>query len=346
MRDVQMRICGKHANIARGFTLIELMLAMVIGTFLIAGVFTVYINGRAAQDNTEQQSQIIDDARFAIETLSYDLRVAGFWGQASSAGLIAGAQGVTVNAKTVAPDPLPAITDLIAPDCGILWYTDLENSLAASNDSNIFAGTCIDNADYVPLTDILVTKYASPSELPVASLANNVVYIYSNYFKGEIFIGKTAPTNLDAGNTSDNQIASIHRLRTRVYYIDKNTESSDGYPSLHRLDLDVGPKLSNSMLLPGVENLQIQYGIDTNGDGSVNTYVDADPLDTKQITKVLAVQFWVTVRSREQELPAGTTQTIVLAGNTTVHNDGFRRVVMSSVIKLRNREVYATKSGS
>ena len=343
-----MRIKGKYPGVAKGFTLIELMLAMVIGTFLVAGVFTVYINGRTAQDNTEKQSRMIDDARFAIETISYDLRVAGLWGESNTSQLMRGALGVSaaILPKTVAPNPLPAITDVTAPDCDVLWYSDLKNSLNASNDINLFSGTCIDDADYLPLTDVLVTKYASPSRLPVASLADNIVYAYSNRFEGELFIGKTAPTFLDVATVGASQEGHVHRLKTRVYYIDKNTELSDGYPSLHRLDLDVGPKISNSMLLPGVENLQIQYGVDTNGDGSVNTYVDADPLDTKQVSKVLAVQFWVTVRSRDKELPSGTTQSIVLAGNTTVHNDGFRRVVMSAVVKLRNREVFATASGS
>ena len=339
---------GKYPMIAKGFTLIELMLAMVIGIFLMAGVFTVFTNGRTAQDTVEKQSRLVDDARFAVETLTNDLRYAGFFGKTNSYEYLRGEKNSdsAILPKTV-PNPgdsLPAITDLIAPDCSPLWYADLKRAFDASNNMNLFAGTCV-GAGYVPLTDVLVTKYAAYNEIDVDSLAEGVVYVYANYNSfGEIFIGQTAPTFLDGG-IDEKQKGTIHRLRTRVYYIDKDTETNDNYPSLHRLDLDAGPKLSNLMLLPGVENLQIQYGIDSNGDGSINTYIDPDVVDEAQLAKVVAVQFWVTVRSRQVELPPGVTQTIEVAGQSTTYTNGFRRIVMSSVVMLRNKREYEIKSG-
>lgn len=335
---------SKFAYSVKGFTLIELLISVVIGMFLMAGVFTVYVNGRAVQDKTEVQTRLIDDARFAIDTISYDLRHAGLWGEMNAHHLIRGALGVstTILPKTVGSNPMDPITDTESPDCGTSWYTDLAVSLNASDNSNIFAATCV-GASYVAGTDILVTKYASPTRLPVAALADNVVYIYANSFQGEIFTGKTAPTFLDAATVGAAQQGFIHLLNTRVYYVKPYTETGDGYPSLHRLNLAAGPKLADVMLLPGVADFQIQYGVDTTGDGSVNTYLDPAP-DLLANTK--SIQFWVMLRTKHDELLATETQTISMAGKPAVtFTGGPRRVVMSTVVKLRNRQTYATVSG-
>ena len=341
-----MQLHDKLPMNVKGFTLIELMLAMVIGLFLMAGVFTVYVNGSVAQDNTEKQSRLVDDARFAIEAITSDLRYSGFWGKTNTFEYLRGELNANSNIlpKTVGA-VLPPITTATGPDCGVNWYNDLQRAFNASNGTNLFAGTCI-GAEYVANTDVLVTKYASATPILAENLEDAVVYVYANYSSfGEIFIGKTAPTFLDDA-PDIRQRGTIHRLRTRVYYIDKDTEGADGYPSMHRLDLDAGPKLANTMLLPGVENLQVQYGIDNNGDGSVNLYVDPDPLDLILQSQVVSVQVWVTVRSRDVELPVGIKQTIKSAGVETVHDDGFRRIVMSSVVLLRNKRTFDTTSGS
>lgn len=344
-----MRAHIRYSFFVKGFTLIELMLAMVIGTFLMAGVFTVYINGRAAQDNTEKQLTLVDDGRFAIEAISEDIILSGLWGQTANLGFISGHQSIRTQSiipKTVAPDPLPTITDLESPDCGVYWYLEFDESLNASNGTNIFSGECIDDADYLAGTDLLVTKFAAPSPtVAVASLADNVVYVYSNKFRGEVFIGKTVPTNLDAAELGADQQATIHRLKTRVYYIRKDSGATVGYPSLHRLDLDVGPKISDTLLLPGVENFQVQFGIDTTNDGSADMYVDADSTVTNLLTRIKTVQFWVLMRSRDIELPDGTVQTIVMAGQSRNYNDGYRRIVMSAVVIPRNRQNFNVRTG-
>ncbi len=73
----------KYNMSSRGFSLIELMLAMVIGLIIIGGVMSLYISTRNTQRVSEDQLQLISDARFVINTISDDLRQAGYWGAAS-----------------------------------------------------------------------------------------------------------------------------------------------------------------------------------------------------------------------------------------------------------------------
>ncbi len=61
-----------------GFTLIELMVALVLGVFLIGGVVATYLAGRAAAFDAEDLSRMQENVRFASDYLVRDIRNAGF----------------------------------------------------------------------------------------------------------------------------------------------------------------------------------------------------------------------------------------------------------------------------
>lgn len=332
------KIPNKFQHIA-GFTLLELMIAAAIGSFLIAGVFTVFTNGRETQNAIEVQTQLIDDGRFAIRTLYYDLRHAGLWGQTNNHTKMAGALGVDDKSTIVdTPPVMPALPG----DCKPGWYRDLKESFFVANNLNPYVDTCIPNGDYRLNTDVLVVKYAPPTPVDSASLANDVIYVYSNNFEGQLFNGKAAEPNWKQG--LEGQSPKNYTLRDRAYYVNEFTDfAGDGYPALYRIALAPGPSLSKTMMIPGVEDFQIQLGLDTNNNGSVNLYVDADnALVGPEMAQVKSVQFWVMLRSRDKELLAGETQSLSMAGrDPVIYSDGYRRVVVSSVVRLQNRLRFA-----
>lgn len=343
-----------HIQKIAGFTLIELMISVAIGFFLMAGVFTVFSNGRQAQAVVDGQTLLIDDARFAFTSISYDLRHAGLWGKTNNYKEISGT--VFKVDGTLTENPIPrqgaAAIPAIASDCETSWYRNLSESFFVSNNVNPYLTTCISNGSYKANTDVLVVKYAPPTRIDETSLAPNVVYILSNSFQGELFVGDTQP---NWNNDIAGLVASNYRLKARVYYVNTYTDvSGDGYPSLHRIELAIGPSLTDSMLIPGVEDFQLQMGLDMNNDGSVDMYVDADDarLEWDYVT---TVQFWVMVRSQDGMLRpadaangvAAETQTISMAGRAGVtYSDGYRRVVMSTVVKLQNRLAVSDRAGS
>lgn len=333
---------SKFQRIA-GFTLIELMIASAIGTFLLAGVFTVFSNGRQTQGAIEAQTQLVDDGRFAIRTLYYDLRHAGLWGQTNNYSKMAGALGVDAKTTIVGTEPvMPGLSG----DCKVGWYRDLKESFFVANNINPYSASCIPNGEYRLNTDVLVVKYAPPTPIDDASLAADTVYVYSNNFEGQLFVGPPAPTWKQG---LEGQSPKNYVLRARAYFVNEFTDyNGDGYPSLHRIALATGPSLVNTMMIPGVEDFQIQLGLDTNGDGAVNMYVDADnPEVGPEMAEVKSVQFWVMLRSRDKEFKAGEIQNLSMAGRVPVeYKDGYRRAVVSSVVKLKNRPDLVKKAGS
>src|SRR5690606_26200737 len=67
-------------NRQQGMTLIEIMIALLIGAFLLGGVLQIFINSKQTYRMQEGLSRMQENGRFAMEFLEHDLRMAGFWG--------------------------------------------------------------------------------------------------------------------------------------------------------------------------------------------------------------------------------------------------------------------------
>ncbi|MGH8540908.1 MAG: PilW family protein, partial [Stenotrophobium sp.] len=61
-----------------GLTLIELMIALVLGLLIIAGVGEVFLAGRASYSVQQRLSNLQENGRFALHFLQSDIRRAGY----------------------------------------------------------------------------------------------------------------------------------------------------------------------------------------------------------------------------------------------------------------------------
>lgn len=78
---------------SKGFSLIELLIAMAVGTMVIAALSNVFVMQRKSQSVQEQVAEMQQNARAGIEMMSRDLRIAGYdpGGSATTAGIAAAA---------------------------------------------------------------------------------------------------------------------------------------------------------------------------------------------------------------------------------------------------------------
>lgn len=79
----------RRAGRNRGFTLIELMIAMVLGLVVIAGVTSVFLAGQQSFRTNNALSDVEDGSRIAFELMSRDIREAGLTGCDSTSNRIA-----------------------------------------------------------------------------------------------------------------------------------------------------------------------------------------------------------------------------------------------------------------
>lgn len=301
-----------------GMTLIELMIAMLIGIFIVGGAVSMFVTATDSRDVNEDISRMQENARYAMDALKADLRLSGLWGKTRELSNLDGYKG--------ASGQLAAITG----DCADRWYIDLENPIFASDDTNPYSATCLASANYRAGTDIVVTRHVATDTS--ASLDAGVIYLRADAGQGEVFEGSTGAVNTYSADAED------RRLISRAYYIRPYTfAAGDGVPSLRRLTLSsdgTNPVIRDEEVIPGIEDLQVQYGIDDNDDGSVNRYVDPDTAFTGQ---VLAVRIWIMARAPTGERGFDDANTYNYASKSVSPNDTFRRLLLSSTVQLRNR---------
>ncbi|MBL4712790.1 MAG: PilW family protein [Gammaproteobacteria bacterium] len=333
----------KNKNYSQGFSLIELLVAMVVGLIIISGAFSLHSATRKVQRVNEAQMDMSADARFAIETIAYDLRHSGMWGSTNRDGLIDCKSTDTLCTVSTSTGDTPPST--VTDDCAVagapVWSYDLTQAVFATDDTagNPYGSTCIPPAEgYLSGTDVLEVKYAD-SNSSGAALIDGQMYVRSNFINGRLFVGSTAP-RLNASDSST--ITSNYMLRAYTYYISNFTDTAgDGIPSLRRAALVNGPAVENQLLISGVVDLQVQFGedlddvVDIAGNLSIDAYVD--PNQVTDWTKVYAAKIWLVMRGDTQQGVTSVKQ-FAIAGKPAASygSDGFRYFMVTSVVNLRN----------
>ena len=321
----------------RGMTLIELMVALGIGSFLMIGAMTVFMQSRTTFRANEAVARLQENARYVFDVIEPDIRMGHFWGLRTRSFAI---QGRATPAE--APSPLSP-----SGDCGVNWTVNLTEAVEGSNNSYGF--TCGAFGTASATSDTLVVRRVDPD--PVAVLTANNIYLQSSRSDNSaLFTGTAIPPGFLPATSQ------TFELVVNGYYVDRNSSldtPGNPIPSLRRKFLlnggGGGPAIQDEEILPGVEDMQIQFGVDTDavdtaGRGEVDRWVN--PLDPiiddadaafNPDARILAVRVWVRVRAERREPGLPDDGGFIYADqNIAAINDGFRRIVASKTIYLRN----------
>lgn len=311
-----------------GVTLVELMIALAIGTFLIAGAVTVFERGRATFRVIESVARLEESTRFVLDALEPDVRMAHHFGLSTRGDRIDGRAG-----------PADPSAFAVTGDCGHNWAVHLAVPVEGSN--NAYPWSCPARGDAMPGADTLTLRRAAERPEPPAERRLSVRS--ARFGDGKLFLGETSPGD-DAADT-----AETHRLIVSGYYVSTTSTLSEpgkSIPSLRVKTLVDGPRIEDQEVLPGVEDLQVQLGIDldaagTLGRGVIDRYVNPDdPLLDREMypdVRVLAVRLWLRLRTDVPEIGYTNRSEYRYADrHDPPPNDGFRRIVVSKTIGLRN----------
>ena len=324
-----------------GMTLIELTVAMAIGAFLMIGAFTVFNQGQSAYRTNESIARLQERARLALTLVETDLRMAGYF------GLTARSSDIINRASPARPTP-PNLA--VRNDCGNNWSIHLDAAVAGTNNGFAWDG-CAPYRQAQPDADTLVVRRVRAGSTPPDDLRRGMLYVNSARFgEGRIFVGDAALPHSPAPSASRS-----FQLMTRGYYVSRHSSldtPGNPVPSLRVKTLaggSLGPRITDQEAMPGVEDLQVQFGVDTDragqtGWGSVDRYVHpGDPmLDTTDPAylpeaRILAVRVWLRVRAeRPEQGYRDTTEYDYADRQRAAMNDSFRRTVVTKTLLLRN----------
>jgi len=300
-----------------GFSIIELMVAMTVSLFIIGALITVVLGGSATARSRERVSDLQTNGRYAMEQIKTDLVHAGYLGISS---LFWPDQPITTNGIAV------------TSACDVSTVGKLSERVWGANDANPFSATCIPAANY-SVGDVLVVRGLDP--IPSGGpFSTNRVYYHSAYEGGEPFVGPTAPDF----TTSNKQPPYLDfEVKETVYYVSPYTTSAaenPKVPALYRLSLDAGPAMVPELVASGVENFQVRYGVFLTN--STAQYKSAAEMTADDWDLIQSLQIWLLLRSPLPDPDYVNNNTYVMGTQNITVNDNFRRLLLSSVVELRN----------
>ena len=320
---------------ARGVSLIELLVAVTIGAVLIFGATKVYVDSRATYEVNETAARLQETARYAMSVIEPDIRMSNYWGLVKGAGIV-----INQAAQTAASAGAPT-------SCGNNFAHDLQRNLEANNNAYALGCAAWVHADrtgtgQVFSADTLTVRRASST---LSTGTTGRLRICSTRIFANLVTDSSACTAAPNGQVND--------LVVNTYYVDRDSTHRFGLPALRRQALIAGPAFSSDEIIGGIEDLQVQFGIDPSGSsGSAQRYVN--PAAVPLGAQVVSVRIWLLVRAENPEVgfrdnrtyeyadravATGTTADLNAAnaaGRAYVPADGFRRLLVSRTIQIRN----------
>ena len=313
--------------------MVELLVALAIGSFLMIGAVQIYAQSRQAFLINESIARVQETAQFAMDTIEADLRMASNWGRTS--------RGLAIEGRSIDGSDNP-LTLSVDATCGMGWSLDLGMPVDGSN--NAYSLPCTAQGGVQANSDVVTVRRATVA--PVA-LQVGRLQVQTTRVQGQLFTDGTVPAGYLTDPDPTLSPSATHNLLVSSYYVAANSNLIPGVTTLRRKTLGFAAGASTVVdqeVAPGVENMQLQFGIDLNEDNTVDRYVNPgdaiyDPSAAGYIpgAKIITARIWLLVRGLAPEVGIEDTRNYQPGdANLGVQNDEFRRLLVSKTILLRN----------
>jgi type IV pilus assembly protein PilW len=308
---------------SRGFSLVEIMVAITLALVVTAGVVSVFAGSRSAFQATSGVANLSDSGRFALMFVETAVRDSGFMACGAATRTISNLNPEATNLY-YAPGPSglfqplggyeaaatsPGNTYAVSATPGAIanWTPALDASFTGIPAANTFVAN----------NDVLVVRSSATTGQPVyvtnltssnftvtgtGGLATGQLAVISDCTKALLIqvssLSGSAPAIVGhaiggaPGNVSTafptwvnfSPGAQVTPLQTTAYYIGVG---ADGDGALYSATVAADNTLTATELAPDIEAMQILYGVDTTGTQTVSQYVTADQVaDFTQVMNV------------------------------------------------------------
>ena len=343
-----------------GLTLVEMMVSVVIGMAVMAGAIQILLQSKTNFNTERELAGMQENARFAFKLFRDEIHMAGYNSCGASAQNIAnsvvgastswelngaGIQGYEHEADS-ASFPSQLRSD-VAPDTDVVVIRRADNlgyfvssHIAAKSRFNLNKPHAVDPADIVVV--------ATPD-------CQQVGYFQAVSASAD-YITHTADNSVRPGNCTASLSGSfvcgsgvatskayppgsvLMKLISHAYYVGYSEVSVDT-PALFRERLGVVTKKAatwSEELIQGVENMQVQYGLDTVGVSKApDIYITAN--DTRMDWgKIRNVRISLRLRSVRPVYQNNVPYDDFMGVTHTNGSDRYMRHTFSTTINLRN----------
>lgn len=307
-------------------SLVELMVAMVIGLFLTAGVFTMFSMSSSNVTTTSQFNQLQENGRIALAIMERDISQLGFMGDITGTDFIVGSNTQILSGAVPNDCVGGGVNNATLPRALPSHFRRLWGYEQGAN--GVMPFTCLTGVR--DATDVLqIKRFIGPSTTTPTDASR--FYVGTTASQAIFFTGNQVTPVLTNGR--------FWEFQHHIYFI-----RNDGdIPVLRRRTLTVVNGMANEdQLVEGIENLRVLYGFDSDGDSTPDRYLPASAVttmmwDNELFQRLVAVKVFVLVRAIQADRTY-TNEAQYLLGDKTIGplKDNYRRKVMSMTIMLEN----------
>lgn len=310
MTRTEKSVSGRRKS--RGFSLVELLIALVIGLIMMTGLIQIFLANRQSYRVMEGANFMQENMRFAVDRIAQSVRMADHFGTAKRSNISGAGTGSA---------------------CTPGWARDLTYGVVGVDGAaalpSMFSG-CINPLNYQPLTDIIMVRFAGPDVLaPAAARTATQWYVRSSTTTATAAFLLGSAT-LPVPTEQDKQVF-LMAYNAELYWIRRCSDpgadnlcatGDDGdtpiaIPTLMRSYLDSAGAWVSEPMAEGVEQLQIEYQTMNRQWMNAATVAAQTTLLTSPWDTVTGARIAGLMRSaqRDNGFPADT-RTYVLSGDT------------------------------
>lgn len=349
----------KHKAYQQGFSLVELMVATLLGLIISYAVLEIYLTQSQFYKTSNSQSLILSTENALISLLAPSIRSAGFLGCGNITTAIS-------NLNSGLPEPLGSI------NTNPTMIRGYNGSGANFTFTQTNPANDADSAHWTPAlpssltgqsqqgSDVLIVLGATPGTYPIGvtqidsgsdtvglqstantSIASGQLAAISDCGKSIVFqvtsVGATSITHASGVGVMQNTSstfpvnfplgAQFMQLQQTAFFV---SQGQGGQSTLMRGILN-GSSWTIEPLVPGIEFMKVQYGIGNNG--LITQYVSANAVT--DWAKVYSIRIGFLIAGK---IGSATTKTnyTVLNTTVTVPADSLLRHTFNMTIQLRN----------
>ena len=318
----------------KGFTLVEMMVAMTLALILSLGISQLFLSNKQTSTVTRNLGKMQDNLRTANHFLTGAIHMAGQWGGIENTRFISGSMSFSGIGS-----------------CNSQWVQNFSEglrgyngALTTSNVSNLPSG-CLSN--YLPNTDVLVVRYADSASMledSKLSAAGDKATIRTRIDANKGFTGRLFKAS-DGPPDSKSSATLNMPLRVDMYYLKRCSETlgngncANTVPALARITLS-DLNVIDQVLVEGIENLQFEFGLDTNLTGFPNEYKAAHQVPNWR--RVTSVRVAMMARSVQKDPHHQDSNTYHLSNDTSSFQPAesdrqFYRKLILQTVEIKNR---------
>jgi type IV pilus assembly protein PilW len=323
-----------------GMSIIEMMIGIALSSMVMLGMITLFAQSRNSYRQDELVARLQEDARFAMTNLQRDIAMAGFWADLldpsviQNEGSIAGGGDLfEYTTPMVVADNIDGTEEFLGEG--------IEDAVEGTDAFSIVKlhGGRVDIDTTADIDDVVGDDPAIDDDTEINTFAESEVidpdafYLRTNGVIGRMSQGSELPTGANAVPTP----FSYWKYSPVIYWVrNYAVTAGDGIPTLCRKSLSAGA-LTTECLAQGIEDMQVEYGIDTNDDDYADRYKAAPT--AAEMPLVTSVRIYLLGRATAQDQNYTNTKTYAYSNSPNAPDnpgDGYYRRVFTTTIAIRN----------